>query len=146
MDELHIELAHPDHLPGLHGDELGLLEEAVLLKLQLDEPRGQAGAVDGHVHLPEDVGHGPDMVLVSVGDEQSPDAVLVLDEVRHIGDHQVNAVHILVGEAHAAVDDDDLAAVLIDGHVLADLVEAAKRDDFHFFCQNFALLFVETIK
>ena len=84
------------------------------------------------------------MVLVSVGDEQSPDAVLVLDEVRHIGDHQVNAVHILVGEAHAAVDDDDLAAVLIDGHVLADLVEPSQGDDLHFFCQNGSLLFQKT--
>ena len=146
VDELHVELAHPDHLAGLHGDELGLLEQAVLLQLQLDEPRGEAGTVHGHVHLLEDVGNGPDVVLVAVGDEQAPDTPLVLHEVRDVGDHQVDAVHVPVREAHAAVHHDDLAAVLIDGHVLADLVEAAKRDDFHFFCQNFALLFVETIK
>ena len=31
VDELHIELAHLHHLTGLHGDELGALEKAVLL-------------------------------------------------------------------------------------------------------------------
>jgi len=45
-----------------------------------------------------------------------------------------------IREAHAAVDDDDLAAVLIDGHVLADLVETAKRNDFQFFCHNNSFL------
>ena len=86
------------------------------------------------------------MVLVSVGDEQPPDTALVLDEVCGVGDDQVDAVHVPVREAHAAVHHDDLSAVLIDGHVLADLVEAAKRDDFHFFCQNFALLLMKSVE
>ena len=146
VDELHIELAHPDHLPGLHGGELGLLEKAVLLQLQLDEPRREPGAVYGHVHLAQDVGDGPDMVLVSVSDEQSPDTALVLDEICGVGDNQINAVHVPVREAHAAVHHDDLSAVLVDGHILADLVEAAKRDDFHFFCQDFALLFDKSVE
>ena len=146
VDELHVELAHPDHLPGLHGDELGLLEKAVLLQLQLDEPRREPGAVYGHVHLAQDVGDGPDMVLMSVGDKQSPDTALVLDEICGVGDDQINAVHVPIREAHAAVHHDDLSAVLVDGHILADLVEAAKRDDFHFFCQDFALLFDKSVE
>ena len=36
------------------------------------------------------------------------------------------------GEGHAAVHHDDLAAVLIGGHVLADLIETAQGDDFQF--------------
>ena len=143
VDELHVELAHLDHFAGLHGDQFGLLEEAVLLQLQLDEPRRQPGAVYRHVYLPEDIGDGPDMVLVAVGDEKAADAVPVFYQIRHIGNHQVDAVHVPVGEAHAAVHHDDLAAVLIDGHVLADLVQTAKGNDFHFFCQNFLLLFVQ---
>ena len=140
MDELHVELAHPDHLPGLHGDELGLLEEAVLLQLQLDEPRREPGAVYGHVHLAQDVGDGSDVVLVSVGDEQPPDTALVLDEVCGVGDDQVDAVHVPVREAHAAVHHNEFAAVFINCHVLADLVETAKGDNFHFFRQICTLL------
>ena len=83
------------------------------------------------------------MVLVAVGDEKAADAVPVFYQIRHVGNHQVDAVHVPVREAHAAVHHDDLAAVLIDGHVLADLVQTAKGNDFHFFCQNFLLLFVQ---
>ena len=100
------------------------------------QARGQAGAVDGHIDLLEDVGDGPDMVLVAVGDEQTADAVLVLGEVAHVGNDKVDAVHIVAGKGHAAVHDDDLAAVLIHGHVLADLVQPAERDDLQIFCQN----------
>ena len=38
---------------------------------------------------------------------------------------------VVVGEEHAAVDDEQLAAVLDDRHVAADLTEAAQRDDAH---------------
>jgi hypothetical protein len=36
---------------------------------------------------------------------------------------------VLLGEQHAAVDDQELAAVLEDGHVPADLTEPAEADD-----------------
>ena len=108
----------------------------MLLELQANEACGEAGAVDGHIDLLEDVGDGPDVVLVAVGDEQTADAVLVLGEVAHVGNDKVDAVHIVAGKGHAAVHDDDLAAVLIHGHVLADLVQSAERDDLQIFCQN----------
>ena len=123
-------------LARLHRHQLGAVQQPVLLQLQLDESGGKAGAVDGHIHLLEDVGDGPDMVLVAVGDEQTADAVLVLGEVAHVGNDKVDAVHIVAGKGHAAVHDDDLAAVLIHGHVLADLVQPAERDDLQIFCQN----------
>ena len=108
----------------------------MLLQLQLDEPGGEAGAVDGHVDLLEDVGNGTDVVLVAVGDEQAPQAAVVLHEIADVGDDAVDAVHVVAGEGHAAVHHDDLAAVLIGGHVLADLIETAQRDDFQFFCHK----------
>ena len=136
MDELHVELPCPHGLPRLHGNELGGLHQPVLLQLQGDEAGGEAGAVDGHIHLLEDVGDGPDVVLVAVGDEEAPDAGAVLDEIGHVGDDEVDAVHIVPGEGHAAVHHDNLAAVLIGGHVLADLVQTAQGDDFQFFCHR----------
>ena len=36
---------------------------------------------------------------------------------------------VVLGEQHAAVDDEQAAVVLEDGHVAADLAEAAERDD-----------------
>ena len=76
------------------------------------------------------------MVLVAVGDEHSPDPLPVLDKVAEIGDDHVNAVHIVVGKAHAGVHHDHVVAVLVHGHVLADLVETAEGDDLQFFCHR----------
>ena len=43
--------------------------------------------------------------------------------------HEVDAEHLVARELDAAVEHDDLAAVLDGGHVLADLAESAERDD-----------------
>ena len=140
MDELHLELSGLHRLPGLHGHKLRAVQQAVLLELQPDQPGGEAGAVNGQVDLLEDIGDGPDVVLVAVGDEQAPQTGLVLHQIRHVRYHAVDAVHIVAGEGHAAVHHDDLAAVLIGGHVLADLIETAQGDDFQFFCHRSMIL------
>ena len=69
------------------------------------------------------------MVLVSVGQEDAADAVLILNQISEVGDDHVDAVHIVIGETHAHVDDDDVVAVLKDGQVFADLVQTAKGDN-----------------
>ena len=46
-----------------------------------------------------------------------------------VGQDQVDAGLVVLGEEHAAVDDQQPAVVLEDGHVAADLAEPAERDD-----------------
>ena len=139
MDEFHLELTRLHRLPRLHRNELGGVEKAVLLQLQLNKPRRKACAVDREIDLLENVGDGADVILVSVGDEETAEAVMVLHQVAHIGNDAVDTVHIVAGESHTAVHHDDLAAILIHGHILADLVKTAKRDDFQFFCHDLLL-------
>ena len=136
MDELHGEPARFYGLPRLAGDELHLVGKAVLIQLELDEAGGHPCGIDGGVDIPHEVGDGTDVVLVAMGDKNGPDAVPVLDEVGEVGDDHVYAVHVVVREAHAHVHHNDVVSVLVDGEVLADLVEAAKRDNFQFFCHN----------
>ena len=52
-----------------------------------------------------------------------------LAHVGEIVDHDVDAVHLVVGEHEAAVDDDQVVVGLDNGHVAADFAAAAKRDD-----------------
>ena len=124
-------------LPGLHGHQLRAVQQAVLLELQPDQPGGEAGAVNGQVDLLEDIGDGPDVVLVAVGDEQAPQTGLVLHQIRHVRYHAVDAVHIVAGEGHAAVHHDHVLAILQDGDIFTDFVETAQGDDFQFFCHIF---------
>ena len=61
------------------------------------------------------------------------DAVGVLAQVREVGQHEVDAVHVGAGEHQPAVDEQDPAVVadaLLDGHaVAADLPEPAEEDE-----------------
>ena len=117
------------------GDELALVEDPVLLQLQRHQAQRQTGAVDRGLDLLQHVGQRADVVLVAVGQEDAADFLLVLDEVRHVGDHQIHAVHVALGKAHAAVHNDDVAAIFQHGHILADLIETAQAHNFQFFSQ-----------
>ena len=134
MDELHAEPPRLHRIPRLTHHQLGLAQQVMLLQLQPDKAGGHTGGVHRHIQFPQEVGQRADMVLVAVGDEDAPDAVSVFQQVGEIGNDHVDAVHIVIGEAHAGVHHHHVVAVLIYGHVLADLVETAKGDDFQFFC------------
>ena len=77
-----------------------------------------------------------DVVLVAVGQENAPDLVLVLDQIGDVRDDHVDAVHVVIGKAHAHVHHNDVLAVLVDGEVFADLIEAAQGYNFQFFCHK----------
>ena len=110
--------------------EQRVVVELVLLDLVAQQAARERARVDGDAReLGQDVRQAADVVLVGVGDEERPDLVAVLLEVRHVGHDEVDAEHLLVGEHQAAVDDDDVVAVLEHVHVLADLPHPAERDD-----------------
>jgi hypothetical protein len=103
--------------------------EAVLAQLDGDQAGGEAGGPDRReVQLRQDVGQRADVVLVPVGNDDAPDAVELVPQVGHVGDHEVDAEHLVLGEHHAGVDGDDVVAGLDHHHVAADLAEAAERD------------------
>ena len=74
-------------------------------------------------------GHAADVVLVAVGEHDRVDLVEAVPDPLEVGDHHVDARLVLVGEEHPAVDDQQAALVLEDGHVATDLAEAAQRHD-----------------
>ena len=69
------------------------------------------------------------MILVRVGEDDRPHAVAPILEVAEVRKDQVDPEMLVAGKGEACVDDDDLAAELEDGHVLANLADPAERDD-----------------
>ena len=118
------------------GDQLHGIGQPMLLQLQFDEAVGHGCSVDGAVHLLHTIRNRTDVVLVAVGDEHTPQLLLIGHQIGKIRDDQVHAVHILLREAHAAVHHDHVLAVLQDGDVLTDLIQTAQRDNFQFFSQK----------
>ena len=83
-------------------------------------------AYTGHVELAQHERQGAEMVLVAVRDDEAEDVVATLAQVADVGQHEVDAEHVVAREGEAAVDDDDLAVVLDGGHVLADLAHGRR--------------------
>ena len=103
----------------------------MLLELGIHQGQGQLGAVDRQVDLLEQVGQGADMVLVAVGDDHAFDAILILLHIGEVGQDDVHAQHFVIGERHAAVDEEGVVPVFEQGDVLADFVQAAQEGQAH---------------
>ena len=129
MDELNLEA------PGLHDltclvcKELDPAFEVVLFQLELHKPGCQPRTMDRAVELLHGIGNAADVVLVAVCQKHAADFFLILDQVCHVRDDKVDAVHVVLGESEAAVDDDDVLAVFENGHIFADLIESPKGND-----------------
>lgn len=108
----------------VHGH---LARQTMLLELGFHQRQRQPGAVQGKIHLLEQIGQSADMVLMPVSEHDALDAVLVLLHIGEVGQHNVHTQHIVVRESHAAVDQESVVAVFKEGDVLADFVETAQR-------------------
>ena len=82
-----------------------------------------------HAHLAHEVRQRADVILVPVREHDRAHHLLPLAEIREVGQDEVDAEMLVAREREPGVDDDDRAVRLVDGHVLADLAEAAERDD-----------------
>ena len=104
-DELAVEGTDPPPLAVGHRDELGAVEEAGLLDAVAGQAQGELRAVDRERQVAQQVRQRAHVVLVAVGDDATLDPVGVLPQPGEVGQHQVDAGHLGVGEHQAAVED-----------------------------------------
>ncbi len=134
MYQLAVEAAALDMIARRERDHLDLIGQSMLFELQAHQSRRQARGIDGAVDLLHHIRHCADMVLVAMGEYHAAHTGFVFHEIAHIRYHHIDAVHILIGKTHAAIDDKDIPAVLVHIQVLTDLIETAKSHDLQFFC------------
>ena len=115
---------------GVDLDELGVAQQPVLVELRLDHAEREPRAPDlAHADLAHDVRQRADVILVAVREDHGVDAAGRLAQVGEVGQHEVDAGHLVAREGEAAVDQDAALALLDHAEVVADLAEAAERDD-----------------
>ena len=71
------------------------------------------------------------MILVTVGQQDPPEAGGALGEVVEVGDDRVDARHLGGGEEHPRVEEEDVILPLEHHRVEAELTEPAERDEAH---------------
>ena len=120
--------------PCVRALALGDLDEhrldAVFAALLRDQRQRELRADDRDVGPQlEQERDGADVVLVRVGQHQRLDVVEAVLDVPQVGQDQVDAGLVVAGEQHPAVDDQQPAEMLENGHVAADFADAAQRGD-----------------
>ena len=125
--ELDLEGADLDDVLRPDGPE-GVVGEIVFVQLGADERQRQRRAVDRTIDVRQQVGDGPDVVFVPVREHERGDAALL--QVGEVGNDEVDAEELDVGERHPGVDDETRVPVRDRHEVHAELAEAAQRDDF----------------
>ena len=130
MDELHGEAAAADGFARLDHMQLTALGQTrnAVVELILEQLDGHASAVNRRTEFAHQIRQTADVILVSVGDKNATHAVAVLKHIGEIRNDGVNARHGFIRKNLTAVHDDDVVAVFIRGHVLADFAHAAQRN------------------
>ena len=125
-DELAVERPRDVVVAGRDLDERGV--DPVLAQLGGDQRQGEPRPDQRDVPAqPQQVGDRADVVLVAVGEDHGGDVVEPVLDDAEVGEDQVDARLLGLGEEHAAVDDEQLPVELEHRHVAADLAEAAQR-------------------
>jgi hypothetical protein len=101
----------------------------VLVELALNVGEGELGAVDGNVQFGEDPRKTADVVLVAMREDDGADEGTVFDEVADVGNNDVDAEELFLGEHEAGVDDDDVVPETEGEAVHAELAQPAERDN-----------------
>jgi hypothetical protein len=113
------------HLAELRG------ADAELGELTLDETERELARENRHlvVEVLQKIRQGTGVILVAVGDDDAAELVLVLKHIGIVGQHQVDAGLVVVGEHESCVDEHQVIAAFERGHVLADTIKTAQGND-----------------
>ena len=139
-DELDVERTDVAPLVVGHGHEFGGSEQPRLFDSSAGQSERDGRTEHRERHVAQEELQSTHMIFVTMGGHASDDAVGVLAQPREVGQNQIDAMHVGIGEHQAAVDQQD-AVVLFDGHAVpADLPQPSEEDDADR-CRHQAALF-----
>jgi hypothetical protein len=127
--ELDVEGPDVEAIAVAHRDQLRAPEQSGLLDAVAGEAEAERRPVDRRGDVAQQVRETADVVLVPVREHHALDAVGVVAQVGEIGQHEVDAGHVGVGEHQPAVDDEDPPVDLEAEAVASDLPQSAEEDD-----------------
>ena len=145
MGERHVAEAERAELEiALHLDdvELDLVGQPLLLELAGDQAGGERRRVERHAEIGGEIGDRADMVLMAVGEDDAEQIVAPLLDEGEIGQDQLDAGIVGIGEGHAEIDHHPLALAAVEIDVHADLARAAEREEEQFVAGFHVMSFV----
>src|SRR5690606_10892821 len=122
----------PDLRDFAFNNDVAVGLDAMFCQLCFNEGQGQLRPVQWDVFAQaQQVRNSADVVLVAVGQHNANHIVQAVLDVREVRQDQIHARLVLFREEHPAVNDQQFPVELEDGHVSADLAQAAEGNDAH---------------
>ena len=117
---------------GTNFAQVGVVEQLVFVELVFDIGQRELGAPDGNIQFAENPGQGADVVFVAVRKHDAAHMLAIFEQVRNVGDDDVDAQQLGLGEHQAGVHHDDVVAKA-DGHAVhTELAHPAQRNYMQF--------------
>ena len=118
---------------GFYRSEVQVaVSEAKFVKFLSYQSQREARTVNRHFgQTRHNVRHGPDVVLVAVGQHPTLDECGVLLQILDAGNDKVHAHHGGIREGEAAVYQQNLVFIAVSEHILADFAHTAQRNYFY---------------
>ncbi len=131
VDKVKGKVSEHQRFPGLEPAPLHLPVQPVFLQFLSEQGQGQGRAVNRDLDLFEQEGHGADMILMTMGQDQGRQFVLMGPQVGEIRDDHVDAQHVVFREHDAGIDEDHGPGGFEDHGVEADFPQTAQKNQIH---------------
>ena len=131
MNKFHTHAAHFHSLARMGHLQMDFVLQSVLFQFSFYQSQRQRSSVDGKVDLFQKIGQGADVVLVTVGQHNTPDFICIPLCKGEIRQHQINAQHIICRKRQSAVHNDHVVSAFKQCKVFSDLIESTQKIYLH---------------
>ena len=122
----HLERAQINRAAHRHFGNIGVLQTARIAHLFAQQEGREGRGIDGSPQTRPEPAHSPDMVLVSVGQDNGDNVVGIVFDIGRVGQDDLHARRGLITKGHPNIHHDPLArmgrAVTIEVEVHTDFV------------------------
>jgi len=117
-----------------HFTQVRIVKKLMLIELIFNISQRELSPPDGHIQFTENPGQRSDMILVPMRQDDAANKVAIFQQIRNIGDNNIDAQQLGLGKHEPAIDNNDVIAVA-DGHAVhAELAHPAERNYMQFAC------------
>ena len=114
--------------PGRISRRIGVVEKLVFVELIFDVSQRELGRPNRNIQFAENPRQGADVIFVAVREHDAAHMLAIFEQVRNVGDDDIDAQQLGFREHQAGVDHDDVVAEA-DGHAVhTELAHPAQRN------------------
>ena len=141
-DAIHQAVRHLDGMDGERSDletlarpdlaQVGVLEQSMLFQFVFHVGEREFSAPDWHIQFAQNPRQRPDVVFVSVGQDDAANFLPVLHQIGNIGYNNIDAEEFGFRKHEAGIDDNDVVPPAYGHAVHPELAQAAEGHNLQF--------------